>query len=186
MDVKLVVLIGKAKGREIPLPRSQFIIGRAQNCHLRPHSELVSKLHCAIVCRGDQVIVRDLKSRNKTYVNDEPVTSTVRVHDGDILTVGPLKFRFMVEGEVEGGLAPELRKDHVRWLMEDSDSFDVDTSCETTIVDIPQELLAEIEDAKDSSENEETEDEATHHKKLSAGKYLKEYFEPKEPGESKE
>ena len=68
MEIKLVVLLGKAKGREIPLPPTQFIIGRGSLCHLRPHSEQVSKVHCAIGRKpGNRVFVRDLKSLNKTF-----------------------------------------------------------------------------------------------------------------------
>ena len=43
MEVKLVVLTGKQKNREIPLPRTIFLIGRGKECHLRVHSALVSR-----------------------------------------------------------------------------------------------------------------------------------------------
>ncbi len=101
MDVKLIVLRGRAKDREIPLPASQFIIGRASRCHLRPHSELVSKVHCAIGrMAGNRVVVCDLKSRNKTFINGKPIAGSVRVSDGDVLTVGPLEFRFSINLQV--------------------------------------------------------------------------------------
>jgi hypothetical protein len=52
VEARLVVLTGKAKGNEVPLASSQFVIGRGANCHLRPHSELVSKLDCVIGRNG--------------------------------------------------------------------------------------------------------------------------------------
>ena len=141
MEVKLIVLRGRAKNREIPLPASQFIIGRASRCHLRPHSELVSKVHCAIGrLAGNRVVVRDLKSRNKTFINGKPITGSVRVSDGDVLTVGPLEFRFSIDFQAPD----ECHKDQLLWLMDESaDSFDVESSGETAIIEIPSDLLRE-------------------------------------------
>jgi pSer/pThr/pTyr-binding forkhead associated (FHA) protein len=143
VEIKLVVLEGKAKGREIPLPPTQFIIGRGSRCHLRPHSEQVSKVHCAIGrMPGNRVFVRDLKSLNKTLINDVPIAGSARVFDGDVLTVGPLKFRFAINNETPNQAVHE--KD-VLWLMDKSaDAFDVESSDETKVIEISPELLAKI------------------------------------------
>ena len=85
MEVKLVVLNGKHKDREIPLPSTIFLIGRDRQCHLRPHCPLVSKLHCAIAPWAGRVRVRDLKSRNGTFLNGQPIDGEVLVGDGDRL-----------------------------------------------------------------------------------------------------
>ena len=58
--MKFLELVGKQKDRTIPLPGTLFIIGRDPLCHLRPHSNLVSRRHCAIACWGERVLVRDL------------------------------------------------------------------------------------------------------------------------------
>jgi predicted component of type VI protein secretion system len=141
MEVKLIVLRGRAKDREIPLPTSQFIIGRASRCHLRPHSELVSKVHCAIGrMAGNRVVVCDLKSRNKTFVNGKAIAGSVRVSDGDVLTVGPLEFRFSIDLQAPN----ECHRDQLLWLMDEStDSFDVESSGDTAIIEIPKDLLRE-------------------------------------------
>lgn len=177
MEVKLVVLVGKAKGREIPLPASQFIIGRGAKCHLRPRSELVSKLHCAIGRSAGYVIVRDLKSSNKTFVNDEPISGSVRVNDGDILGVGPLRFQFAIAEPAEDEFPQPIREDHFSWLMDAADSFEMDSASETTIIEIPADLLDDSvpvpDDIEDTSKPED--DPAND---LSAGKYLKEFFHP--------
>lgn len=176
MEVKLIVLVGSAKGREIPLPGSQFIIGRAPNCHLRPHSELVSKLHCAIGRKAGRVLVRDLKSSNKTYINDEAIKGVVFVNDGDVLGVGPLKFRFAISTEDGNLVGPALRKDHLQWLMEDSQEFEMAPEGETTVINIPPHLL---DDDADETQDEAAAAESEKSKDLSAGKYLREYFDPK-------
>lgn len=185
MEVKLVVLDGKAKGREIPLPSTQFIIGRATACHLRPHSTMVSKYHCALGRSGGQVLVRDLKSRNGTFVNDEQVTGTARLKDGDTLAVGPLRFRISVKDAEGDAHVQAIREDHVRWLMDASDSFDMDSSYETQIVDLPPHLLEEAdkEAAAEAAEaNDDAAPKADTAKSMSAGRFLHEYFRPKKGG----
>jgi predicted component of type VI protein secretion system len=93
MELKLVVLAGAKLGLEIPLKKEKFLIGRAKECALRAGSEAISRRHCAIVRSNGQVTVRDLGSRNGTYVNDERIAKEVPLGVGDELRVGPLKFR---------------------------------------------------------------------------------------------
>lgn len=113
MEARLIVLQGLNVGKEIPLPHSQFIIGRNASCHLRPHSGLVSKVHCAIVCQPHRIIVRDLRSRNGTYVNDEAVHGTRMISNGDVLRVANLQFRFAIDDS-----QTRLTEEGVRWLVE--------------------------------------------------------------------
>jgi len=79
MAAKLNVVEGKHKDREIPLPETIFLVGRDRQCHLRPHCELVSKLHCAIAAWAGKVRVRDLKSRNGTFLNGKQIDGEVNV-----------------------------------------------------------------------------------------------------------
>lgn len=93
MELKLVVLAGAKQGLEIPLKKDKFLIGRAKECALRAGSEAISRRHCAIVRANGRVTVRDLGSRNGTFVNDERIDKEVPLSVGDELRVGPLKFR---------------------------------------------------------------------------------------------
>lgn len=98
MRVSLVVAAGAHEGRVIPLTGPQFLIGRDQQCHLRPASPAISKLHCAVVVRDGAVFVKDFGSTNGTQVNDQLVQGVeVEVADGALLRVGPLEFRVRVE-----------------------------------------------------------------------------------------
>ncbi len=92
MDVKLVVANGKFAGKAIPVTGPKFFIGRAEDCQLRPASELVSRHHCVIIVEGDYVAVRDFGSKNGTYVNGQRVRGEIALKDGDTLTVGVLEF----------------------------------------------------------------------------------------------
>ena len=93
MKLKLVVLAGAKEGLEIPLKKEKFLIGRAKECALRAGSEAISRRHCAITRHEDRYTVRDLGSRNGTYVNDQRITAEVPLAAGNELRVGPLKFR---------------------------------------------------------------------------------------------
>lgn len=98
MKLSLVVLTaGKMKGKSIPVPLSQFVIGRDPQCHLRPASPLVSNRHCAVLVRGSRVYVRDFESTNGTFVNEKKVDGEVEVQDQDRLRVGPVSFTVRVE-----------------------------------------------------------------------------------------
>ena len=93
MKLSLVVAEGVHKGKAIPIPVAQFVIGRDEGCQLRPSSPAVSKKHCAIEVKGGKVFVQDFGSTNGTFVNDEPVTGETEVTDGDKLVVRPRSCR---------------------------------------------------------------------------------------------
>jgi len=72
-----------------PLP---FRIGRASDLQLVLPSNHVSKAHAEIYTDGLTLRVRDLGSRNGTFLNREVVTDGP-LHDGDVLHVGDYEFR---------------------------------------------------------------------------------------------
>lgn len=97
MILKLKVTDGSNAGKEIIIDKDKFLIGRADECGLRPHSDAISRRHCVII-KTDKIIgVRDLKSRNGTVVNGEKITGDKRLRNGDVLEVGPLKFEVVIE-----------------------------------------------------------------------------------------
>jgi predicted component of type VI protein secretion system len=98
MKVSLVVLTaGKTAGKTIPITLSQFLIGRDPQCHLRPASAVISKRHCALLVKGNKVVVRDFDSTNGTFVNETQVKGECELHHDDNLKVGPLSFRVVLE-----------------------------------------------------------------------------------------
>jgi pSer/pThr/pTyr-binding forkhead associated (FHA) protein len=100
MKINLVVLsAGTAAGKTLPVNVPQFIIGRDPGCNLRPASAMISKRHCAVLVKNNQVFLRDFGSTNGTFVNDEPVKGEIRLKDGDLLKVGPLSFKVVIEDQ---------------------------------------------------------------------------------------
>jgi pSer/pThr/pTyr-binding forkhead associated (FHA) protein len=92
MHVKLKVLRGASAGKEVAINGPRFFIGRSEECHLRANSDAISRRHCAITVEDDNVKIRDLGSRNGTYVNGVRIDGEHRIQMGDQLRVGPLEF----------------------------------------------------------------------------------------------
>lgn len=97
MQVRLRVLEGSHAGKEIAVRGSKFLIGRSDDCNLRPNSDAISRRHCIIIVSGDVVGIRDLKSRNGTLVNGKKITGDKRLRQGDRLRVGPLEFEVVLK-----------------------------------------------------------------------------------------
>ena len=49
MDAKLRVVGGRFSGHTIQVSRGKLLIGRAEDCDLRPESEFVSGYHCVLL-----------------------------------------------------------------------------------------------------------------------------------------
>jgi len=79
---------------EFSVADSEFIIGRAHDCHLQLPSSFVSRHHCELIVdeRERSLRLRDLGSRNGTFVNDAIVDEECELKDGDKLTVGCIPF----------------------------------------------------------------------------------------------
>lgn len=98
MKVQLIVVQGKPEGKIIPLAGPLFRIGRGETCHLRPNSEQVSREHAEFRISSDEVVLRDLGSRNGTLVNGKAITEPCVLKDRDLVQVGPLTFAVAIQG----------------------------------------------------------------------------------------
>ena len=96
LDVKLYVLHGRQAGVMIPVTGSRFSIGRAEDCQLRPHSDLISRHHCGITIEGESVLIRDFGSKNGTFVNGRRIEEEVELQAGDRMQVGSLEFEIRI------------------------------------------------------------------------------------------
>jgi pSer/pThr/pTyr-binding forkhead associated (FHA) protein len=106
--MKLVVLAGAKRDAVVPLKKDSFVIGRGSDCSLRAASDAISRRHCEITQTPDGPLVRDLGSRNGTFVNDERVEGDRKLANGDRLRVGPLEFRFELEAEIAKVKQPKV------------------------------------------------------------------------------
>src|SRR5262249_19008647 len=93
MQLSLIVVTpGRWQGKSIPVSLSRFLIGRGEECHLRPTSSTISKRHCALLIQDGRIFVRDFDSTNGTFLNDRQIKGEVELWDGDHLRLGRLEF----------------------------------------------------------------------------------------------
>jgi pSer/pThr/pTyr-binding forkhead associated (FHA) protein len=91
MQAKLIVVGGDIGAAEIPL-KLPAVIGRSRDATLTLPHPLVSRHHCEIFENNGRLMVRDLGSRNGTYVANERVTESI-LPSGELLTIGAVTFR---------------------------------------------------------------------------------------------
>jgi pSer/pThr/pTyr-binding forkhead associated (FHA) protein len=97
MQVRLKVLNGKSANRELKVPYDEFVVGRGEECHLRPKSDSISRRHCVLRVRDDKVTVEDLGSKNGTYVDDKKIEQETEVAAGSVLRIGKLEVELVIE-----------------------------------------------------------------------------------------
>jgi pSer/pThr/pTyr-binding forkhead associated (FHA) protein len=93
MDARLTVVSGPFSGQKMQVPRPKLLIGRAEDCNLRPDSEFVSGHHCVLLLDDYTLRIRDLGSKNGTLVNGRRIGTgtTILLHD-DMVAVGEMSF----------------------------------------------------------------------------------------------
>lgn len=96
ISVELCVVGGKHAGQSIALTKKKFLIGREQDCQLRPNSELVSRHHCVFTLDDFSLRLRDLGSTNGTSVNGERIRKETVLEVGDRVIVGNLEFEIKI------------------------------------------------------------------------------------------
>jgi hypothetical protein len=96
VEVWLEFISGKRAGEVVKINKSRFIIGRTDGDLIidDPH---VSKKHAAIeIWSRDQMFIKDLESKNGTFLNNILVTRT-KLKDGDIIKIGTSLMKFHVK-----------------------------------------------------------------------------------------
>lgn len=97
MALLLKVVGGKYNGQEFRYSqKKKCFIGRADDCDLCLKSEHVNQYHCALAIDEPEVVVRDLGSREGTYVNGTRISGPEPLSTGDVISVGPLKIEITV------------------------------------------------------------------------------------------
>jgi len=109
MELTLKLLTGRSAGQEIKVPRSKFFIGRADDCHLRPYSDMVSRHHCVLLNEEGFCAVRDFGSKNGTLVNEERVVGQRELKNGDRIKIGVLELEVELTSSVGGRKRPKVK-----------------------------------------------------------------------------
>ena len=95
MNPRLVVMAGLLKGTIFHLTEQEVSIGRESSNQLCLDSRSVSRRHCLIGNEAGQFLIRDLGSRNGTFVNDVPIKERSLRH-GDQIQIGDSVLTFLL------------------------------------------------------------------------------------------
>jgi hypothetical protein len=104
---KLLLSTASQQLRQIVIDKPRLTIGR------RPYNDImlddltVSGEHALLLTRAGASVIEDLRSRNGTLVNDEPVIQRALL-DGDRIEVGIYRLQYVIEPLIpEGDRPPE-------------------------------------------------------------------------------
>lgn len=73
--------------------------GRGGAANLRIDDEFMSRIHCEVFLREQDVVIRDTNSRNGTIVNDQRVEERV-LKSGDKILLGETRLTFLTDAEM--------------------------------------------------------------------------------------
>ena len=76
--------------------RDEYTIGRDEGNAVRLTERNISRHHARILLAGEEATIEDLGSKNGTFVAERPVTSPVRLADGDEIRLGPVVVTFRI------------------------------------------------------------------------------------------
>jgi len=89
MSLVLKILKGSGEGELLAIPNGQAVtLGRGKDSSYQLADQLLSRAHCSIERRESQISIKDLESRNGTFVNGERLAAPRALRAGDRIKIG--------------------------------------------------------------------------------------------------
>ena len=95
-QISLCILEGNQVGNQIPLSKSESVVGRGKRCDIALRDSEVSAHHCAIVLYETVAVLKDLGSTNGTVLNGYLIKEDL-LKDGDKIQVGCTTLQFCIK-----------------------------------------------------------------------------------------
>jgi len=157
LSVKLVVVGGDAKSKEVQL-KLPTVIGRGrEGVSLTLPHKLVSRQHTELFEKSGQLFVRDMGSLNGTYVNNQRISESQPLKPNELLTLGNVTFRAVYDhaGVETPPVVPEFQEVPSSEDVLDEEAFQKEASRNDS--DTGKSFLDEVSaaDIKDSVSLEE-------------------------------
>lgn len=76
------------RGHDLPLGKSEVLLGRGADCDVMLASALVSRHHAKLWLGEHEIRIEDLGSRNGVFVNGEPIAGVRTLQVGDRIDLG--------------------------------------------------------------------------------------------------
>jgi phosphoserine phosphatase RsbU/P len=90
----LKVIEGACPGQIVELVGDRCVIGRHPNCEVVLDNAAVSRHHAQILETHGSFFLEDLRSRNRTFLNDIPVQGRTELHELDVIKICDVLFEF--------------------------------------------------------------------------------------------
>jgi tetratricopeptide (TPR) repeat protein len=118
----LEVVEGGPVGTRHHLPYDQATIGRSPTSTIAIEEPQASRDHAEIRFDGKDFVLRDLKSRNGTFINEKPV-ETATLQFGDMIGIGALRMRFGCAASAVAEQDPGRAADSYRAMIAAAPTF---------------------------------------------------------------
>ena len=105
----LVIFVGKDSGNRYKIKQGTTTLGRSREADIVLDDDRVSRIHCALEWKGDQIIIEDRGSTNGTYVDSKKV-KRAHLRRGAPLQVGQSVMKVEFKNEAEIRLEDSLTK----------------------------------------------------------------------------
>jgi pSer/pThr/pTyr-binding forkhead associated (FHA) protein len=142
MNVNLVLLKKNGSHKFFSLPSSVTVVGRRHSCDLCIPLMSVSRRHCQLNYDDGILKIRDLGSRNGTYLNGKRIKEAA-IQAGNSIKIGPLTFLLQIDGQPQTFAEPASASQSSSSqdaAMEDIVDEQLDTSAELGDLDSLDEI----------------------------------------------
>lgn len=109
--------------RHIPINETPFSVGRYPKAELILLDRSISKIHAQLVAAGNRLFLRDLDSRNGTFVNGRRIFEDTVVDAGDLIQFANLEFRVGKEDGVDTNRTMEIDRVEGGWMQSQFETF---------------------------------------------------------------
>ena len=87
---KLIVQRADGSVKEFILKPGINVIGRQSSCDIQVTDDYISGRHARIVIKNEKILIEDLGSRNKTFIDDKEIKTPVEIEAGATIRFGPM------------------------------------------------------------------------------------------------
>jgi sigma-B regulation protein RsbU (phosphoserine phosphatase) len=106
---KLILLLD-GEATTVELTSDETVIGRLPECAVQINSNMVSRKHARVMARGNEYLIEDMGSGNKTFVNGKIAEVATPLKHGDRIKLGPILLRFEDLKGSEQQIAPAVAR----------------------------------------------------------------------------
>lgn len=176
----LEVVTGVAEGKKFILEEDfdEGIIGRDPGVDFSVEEYVISRRHAKIEKRDDGFYIKDIGSKNGTYVNNK-VVSEARLQDGDRISLGTIVIVFRNPKEVDFAAINKAKA--VRRFVPAAPKVEAEPEYEEEVSDIPEQPLGYPASEENPADDEEFSQTGSESGEAEPEYYEDDYPAPKMP-----